>query len=407
MKTAFLGCCILALATGFFSCQPDDTTEEQNQVELSLESGEITGVLNIPDKHDEPGKVDYVLNNDLYISGQVSIAAGVIIEVGYGHRIEIEGEKAHLTCSGAAGNPVIFRGTEKSAGHWLGIRFVDANSRKNSFTYTEVHHGGNAEWNSESGASNILVDFNLQNSYLSLQNCVVAESGGVGLIVSNDDHSVDITNCDFVNNGLHPVEAPSQVVHDFSSTNSFVGNGKEAVFILSVIDASAAMQFNKLSNAGAYYLIPSGLDFSGPCTIEPGVTMKFSSGSYLHVQGENAYLSSIGTESEPIVLTGTENLAGLWNGVEISDCVSAKNQLAYTTISYAGGQDLGAAQPANFTLDFYLSEAKAEVNNCTFSHSAGYGLAVDYECTVNNNNEGVEAANSFNDNSTGNVFISE
>lgn len=395
---------LVMIALGAFSCITEDPiSEEENAVQQALASGEISGSLTLPNVEDEAGKADYVLNNDLYITGNVEIAAGVVIEIAEGYGIDVVGKEASLRCNGTASQKVVFRGAQEQPGYWKGLRFRDAASTRNEFNHTEVLHGGGAPWGSDLPNANVVVEFYLNPSYLALNSCMLGQSEAAGLSVQYEN-SMLIENCDFVDNKGSAIIAPDNIVNDFSPTNSLSGNGRDAIIVTDAILENGEMRFNKLSNDEGYYLIERALDYHQGLVIEAGTQLRFESGTGLAVSGGNSFIECVGTESSPIVLTGTENVPGFWQGVEVYDCISAKNKMAYTNVSYGGASDLGPGKAANLTLDFYLSPASIDVQNCTFSHSKGYGIAIDGECTANGDNALVEAANNFTSNAGGNVY---
>ncbi len=388
------------------SCGIIDNIEELNPVEQAFASGSIETALTIPNRNDGD-QVDYYLKNDLYIYENVKIEPGVIIAVEYGYRIEVIGENGSLTSIGTAQEPIIIKGTQSDAGHWMGIQFQDVTSTLNQMKYTEVYDGGNAEWNEEAGKANIYVRFWLVNTRLTIDNCKIGNSGGNGLVVSYGDHDVEVSSTVFENNLGLPIRARNSIINNLSTTNTYKNNGINAIEITGMSESGNSLNLKRLPDENMYYLVSDYLDLQRGCDIEPGVKVQFTTDGYLWIEGSSSYLNAVGTPTLPILLQGTENIAGLWNGVIIRDCVSPKNQLEYVTIKDGGKGEVSSTEPANFTLDFYLTQSSASVKNCTFENSRGYGIAIDYDCVANGDNEQVEMANTFVNNQLGNVYIAK
>lgn len=73
----------------------------------------------------------------------------------------------------------------------------------------------------------------------------------------------------------------------------------------------------------------------GVLRVEPGVTITFGPGAGLAVSANGA-LSAVGTEEEPIVLTGAVAERGHWMGLHIADSDSPDNLLEHVVLEHAG-----------------------------------------------------------------------
>ena len=71
-------------------------------------------------------------------------------------------------------------------------------------------------------------------------------------------------------------------------------------------------------------------------TIEPGTTLRFDSDADL-VVAAGAALVAIGSEDEPIVFTGWQELAGSWGGIIIRSNAVA-NEISHAVVEYAGAE---------------------------------------------------------------------
>jgi hypothetical protein len=137
--------------------------------------------------------------------------------------------------------------------------------------------------------------------------------------------------------------------------------------------------------AGALTLLvnrSSGVDYIIDCiipvdihlTIEPGVTIAFTSGAGLKIN-ESASISAVGTMDNPIVFTGKDKIKGSWNGI-ISYSKDVKNRFEFVTIEYAGGGyfnsngDLGSL--------ILWADTYFRLENVTIKKGAAYGINCSY-----------------------------
>lgn len=127
-------------------------------------------------------------------------------------------------------------------------------------------------------------------------------------------------------------------------------------------------------NAPVDYIIDCRAFVNVDVVIEPGVVIEFTAGAGIEV-GDNGSLSAIGTEDNPIVLTGETKAPGAWAGVLIeSDNVN--NALSYVTISYGGGTAFNSNDnKANLIM---WAASSVSIDNCTFSNSETYGVELAY-----------------------------
>jgi len=92
--------------------------------------------------------------------------------------------------------------------------------------------------------------------------------------------------------------------------------------------------------ASGCYTVPETLLIGPGATLrlDAGVVLVFGTDAGLIVSS-NATLTTNGTASEPVVLTGNVNVPGSWYGVEFQNSMSSGNLLPGTVVQYAGGGD--------------------------------------------------------------------
>ncbi len=145
--------------------------------------------------------------------------------------------------------------------------------------------------------------------------------------------------------------------------------------VLDPLTLEAAMSSNQTlvnRNSGIDYIVAEDFTIDGNAllTVEPGVTIAFSSVSSSIIVNENAGIRMIGTAIAPIILTGPTNNQneGSWSGVEIKSNRS-DNEMAVVQIINAGSDQYFGA--------LYLAgSALLKMHDCTIDGGLGYGLYI-------------------------------
>ena len=107
------------------------------------------------------------------------------------------------------------------------------------------------------------------------------------------------------------------------------------------VELSANIQSDRTLSADTDYVVTSSfcVENSSTLTIEAGTRLAFESGTGLKVCGDGSALVAQGTSSNGILMTGTTEQTGFWNGAGLNSSY-ANNELSYVTIEYAGGRAL-------------------------------------------------------------------
>jgi len=115
---------------------------------------------------------------------------------------------------------------------------------------------------------------------------------------------------------------------------------------------------------------------SGTLTIEPGVSIQFSSGGGL-VINNNAALVAEGTAAEPIVMQGNTSSTGAWLGLLVASN-NALNILNHVQITSGGGRSLDMLV-AGFTDNQFSAihlVGRLKLNNTSITKSRGNGFTL-------------------------------
>ena len=123
------------------------------------------------------------------------------------------------------------------------------------------------------------------------------------------------------------------------------------------------------------YIITDGLEVNAKLTIEEGVLVHFKENAALVVKKEGALVAE-GSSDNTIVMTSTDEDAGIhWKGILISSS-SSLNSISHTKISHAGKSTFGGFgnykdKAAAIGL---LEDGKLNLTNTTVTNSGGYGV---------------------------------
>ena len=104
-------------------------------------------------------------------------------------------------------------------------------------------------------------------------------------------------------------------------------------------------------------------------TIAPGTQLYFTQNGSLTVDA-GANITAAGTSSSPIIIRGSQQVQGYWQGIIINS-VSLQNIFSYCTIA-----DGGAYTGYSFNADVSIIGGTASFNNCTISNSSNCGIYI-------------------------------
>lgn len=141
-----------------------------------------------------------------------------------------------------------------------------------------------------------------------------------------------------------------------------------------LINCSTITESTVLVNrsSGIDYIWPCHIIVEAPLTIEAGVTIAFEQGAGMEIKdyGERTgSITAIGTADMPIVFTGTNEVPGAWNQIEMNSA-DLNNKFHHTIIEYAGGTD-GSKAAINT-----VGNSKVEIQNTIIRNNKGNGVFV-------------------------------
>lgn len=127
----------------------------------------------------------------------------------------------------------------------------------------------------------------------------------------------------------------------------------------------------------------------GTLTLKPGVVIQFGNNVEMAVLTDGR-LNAVGTDADPIVLEGKNDVAGFWSGLTFMDSKGAANDLEYVTLKNGGGAPhLNGIDNTSGALAVYgNSLVKMAHGTITGSTSAGFGARGELDltdCTITSN----------------------
>lgn len=155
------------------------------------------------------------------------------------------------------------------------------------------------------------------------------------------------------------------------------GNVSDETIVLSCGDLNDGMVLKK-TNAAVDYLIECNSGITGKITIEPGTVVAFGpDAAFLFSSGT---LDAQGTEDEPIIFRGEEQVSGYWRGVEIN-ANSNDNQLSHLIIRHAGSARTSCCTDPT---SLKLKNGRVSVSDLTVEKGEGIGVYVTSDVRVGN-----------------------
>ena len=111
-----------------------------------------------------------------------------------------------------------------------------------------------------------------------------------------------------------------------------------------------------------------GITEGAKITVQPGTTLQFADGAGFKTQEAGA-LHAAGTQSEPILMTGSQATSGFWSGLYFENTTNPDNVLEYVTIEHAGKENDGSV-----VLDG--EEGRISVENVTIRDGKTSGFVI-------------------------------
>lgn len=322
-----------------------------------------------------PGGTDYIVKNSININAKLTIEPGVIVQVESNHELYV-GAPGKLVAIGTANDHIVFKAKSTSGPDWKGIVVASA-SDENELNYVEINFAGSAYLN---GLDNKKASLALEGenaAKIKILNTQIKKGGGYGIYVENNATITSAENIEITEVLGTSMALPLNQLGSLSENNKFKGNnGYDAIEVLgSEINLTNEVTWKGFADLTTYWVSGNLLVKSG-LVIQPGVNIEFASEKFMEVSG-NAYVTAVGTVSQPISFSGKSKTNGFWKGIIIATA-NTKNQLSHVRISNAGSGFLPGTANVKASLAINGSNlSKVSISNSIISDGLGYGMFVE------------------------------
>jgi len=287
-------------------------------------------LVNDPDR-----PVDYRVNCQLALNGDVTIEPGTVIEFATDAGFKIT-KNGSLASNGNSSTPVELTGVDKTKGSWSGVIF-DSDDTKNKLIYTNISYAGGKPFNSNGDHGAVII---WSGTRVTLQNCNITNAMHYGLNANYHGANITLENNSFKGNDV-PMHLNGSLLSVPSSSDDYTGNEKDVVEL--------RFYTSTISNAATWHKInvpyltkgATNLVINADVTIEPGTDIMMGQGTGIKVN-EKGGLKILGTASAPITFRGEHETPGAWAGIGYHFTANPINEVGHARIMHAGANMKGA-----------------------------------------------------------------
>ncbi|MDD4108609.1 MAG: hypothetical protein PHH93_07815, partial [Prolixibacteraceae bacterium] len=354
----------------------NDTTNSPVKVPVII-SQDIQQDRILTNLFDDPAIPDYIVTEDVHVTGLLTIEPSVIIafEAGKAMYVDYQGI---IRAEGWVGNEVILTGKEKTPGYWKGL-VINSPSELNLLKYVIIEYGGSNLADGFEAAANLAL-VGESHAKLSVLTSIIQHSEAYGLVLESGA-AISVPASDILlKNNHRPALIPASIMktglgYVFDNDVNVIDVKGETVTELDEIFWHPAIDNSTPARTVPYRIMGKVLINCG-LRILHGTHLMFDAGAEFHV-GYNGYLIAKGTGDDPIRFHGAEpNETGYWKGIGVQSN-NEMNELRYVEVYGAGSQAMdGFEQAAAIILDGDR-QAKLNINNSKIGRSGGYGLYVE------------------------------
>jgi nitrous oxidase accessory protein NosD len=307
----------LSLATAFGQTTPQRRPHPAPPACLAITSEMLSQPLVLP-------AGCYTVNRFTTVASNLTISPGTTITFAGGTELSVE-SNASLEAVGTADKPIILRGTDGAAGSWSGLS-ISSRSSHNHLSYVTLEDAG------VKGSDNAAIVL-APGSQLAIDHSTIKRSLGTGIYVMDNAIFTHFEANHFANTDV-PLRIKASDIVMIDPATTFTDNKNNVIFIPhgeGKVDEDAL--WRKLA---VPYRFDASLNVEAKLTIEAGTQLQFRENVSLDVES-NGSLTAIGTPSEPIIFTGTDDTEGYWSGI-FFESASSSNILRHVDIRFSGSK---------------------------------------------------------------------
>ncbi len=305
----------------------------------------------------------YTVDRFTNVEQPLTVSPGSTIVFGGGTELSIE-SNGSLEAVGTAEKPIVLRGRDGTAGSWIGLA-VGSRSSHNRMSYVTVEDAG------VKGTDNAAILL-APGAQLGIDHSTVKNSLGTGIYMMDDATFSRFEANHFVKTDV-PLKVKASDVPSLDAASTFTENRTNAVLIPfgeGKIHEDAV--WRKLA---VPYRFDATVEVAARLTIEAGTELQFRENASVNVV-QNGSLTAIGTETAPVVFTGTDPTVGYWSGI-FFESASSSNVLRHVEVRFSGSKSGAVGGGVGIT-----HRASAVVQSSVIS-SCPIGIFVASEGVVN------------------------
>jgi hypothetical protein len=309
-------------------------------------------------------EVPYRVTDRTNIDAPLTVAPGSVLEFEQDVSLIVD-DGGSLDLTGTSADPIELRGVEAIRGHWQGVR-ISTDSPNNVFEHVILRDAGASAW---SGNLDHVAALFLPEGRVAITNSTFTSNEGNGLQAFGAAALAAFSDNLFYANDV-PMWLHPDRVGEIDDTSSFSQGGVEndGQYVKVTFGNNDAVTTAQTWPAlEVPYRVTDRTNIDAPLTIAAGARLEFDQDVEFIVDDAGT-LTLAGTETDRVVLAGSEDLNGYWRGVLILTA-SASNVFSYATISNGGSPS--SLEDANVEL---LNGTLTLTGNVDLTNSGGYGI---------------------------------
>src|SRR5690606_27080969 len=278
---------LLIVGFAFTSCSSDDSVDPDSQgteppIALDCayfsERGDIH-LVNVPG-----APVDYVIDCDAKILGNIRIDAGVVIEFERNAGlIFIDDANYKIEMNGTAEDPIILTGKEKEKGYWRGL-LMTSDNLANVMKYVTVEYAGQVRPGGWGYKGAVIGSY---GAIMNFDSCTIQDCQEIGLHWAGYASNLNIQNSVFTRNDL-PILTNPNYINSIDETSTYQGNVNDYIK-LEQADIYKDITFHNIDVPFFSNGFKPDNEAKRRFTFKPGVTLLMDAGSSIRFQNAFSY----------------------------------------------------------------------------------------------------------------------
>jgi len=299
----------------------------------------------------------YKINGNITIGDNVyfDVSPGVNFIMGPNSKFVV-GRGARFIANGTLNNPITF--TTEEGNTWDGFIFNGIDEA--DFHFCRFENGG------QQGSQFMQIN----NSVVGVMNSEFENINCTGFLLDNTS-----TFRVFDNNTLTNVATNDGYPIIFNSINgvSNLGNNNKINTSKGILIKDGTIRSNvTLTGQTCPYIVENDITSAvSDITffIRSGVKILMNSNKGIYVGNTKMVFKAEGTETNPVIFRGNEDIAGYWQGIHIGGNILAGSNITHCHILYAGnGNNTGAIKCDK------TDESKITIQNCKINNTNSHGI---------------------------------